>query len=142
MNFFIDTNIVLDVVSLREPFGEIATLLFNFADRGKIKLFTSSNTIVTTHYILRKAFSEERVRNAIDDVLKIVEIIPVEKKMLKKGLQSSYKDFEDAVQIFCAHEIINLEGIITRDLKHFQGCGLQIYSPDEALYFIKEKLKN
>jgi predicted nucleic acid-binding protein len=41
--FFIDTNIIIDLLANREPHSKYATQLFNAAERGSIKLYTSSH---------------------------------------------------------------------------------------------------
>ena len=51
---FIDTNILVDLIADRIPFSKYAIEIFNNAERKKIKLFTSSHSIATTHYLLKK----------------------------------------------------------------------------------------
>lgn len=140
MHFFIDTNIIIDFISLREPFGANAAKIFNFADMKNISLYTSSNAILTAHYVLRKIFSEEEVREAMDEILELLNILSTDKIVLKNALKSEHKDFEDAVQIFSAYQISNLDGIITRDKKDFKKSNIPVFSPDEVLIYITKKL--
>ena len=139
MKFFIDTNLILDFLSGRQPFAENANLIFNLAYNNQITLFASSQSILTSHYILKKAFAEDKVRTSLSEILDIIEVVSVTKPILQKALKSKHKDYEDAVQIFCAHHIENLEGIITRDLKDFSTSEIPVFAPDEALNLIQKK---
>lgn len=51
--------------------------------------------------------------------------------ILKKGLRSNHKDFEDSIQIFCASKIERIQSIITRNVKDFKGSEIMILTPDE-----------
>lgn len=138
--FYIDTNIIIDFISLRVPFGNAAKSIFELAEKKTIKLFVSSHTIATSHYILKKMYTEEKVRDVLSNILDLIDIIPVTENILRKSLKSNHKDFEDAIQIFCAHKIENLTAIITRDLKDFSTAEMQVFAPDQALYYINNKL--
>ena len=51
---FVDTNIIVDLIADRKPFSKFAIDLFSKAENKKIRLFTSSHSIATTHYLLKK----------------------------------------------------------------------------------------
>lgn len=142
MNFFIDSNLILDFLSERKPFAENANQIFNLAYNKHIFLYASSQSVLTLHYILKKAFAEEKVRKSLSEILEIIEIISVDKIILQKGLKSIHKDYEDAVQIFCAHKTENLTGIITREMKDFSTSEISVFAPDEAIIYINKKLKS
>jgi len=139
MKYFIDTNLILDFLSAREPFAENANLIFNLAYNHEIELFASSQSILTSHYILKKAFAENKVRASLSEILEIIEVVSVNESILRKALKSKHKDYEDAVQIFCAHSIENLTGIITRDLKDFSTSEIPVFAPDEVLNLIQKR---
>lgn len=139
MKYFVDTNLILDFLSAREPFAENANLIFNLAYNHQIELFVSSQSILTSHYILKKAFAEDKVRASLSEILEIVEVVSVNQSILQKALKSKHKDYEDAVQIFCAHNVENLDGIITRDMKDFSTSEIPVFAPDEALHLIQKR---
>lgn len=139
MKYFVDTNLILDFLSAREPFAENANLIFNLAYNHQIELFVSSQSILTSHYILKKAFAEDKVRASLSEILEIVEVVSVNQSILQKALKSKHKNYEDAVQIFCAHNVENLNGIITRDMKDFSTSEIAVFAPDEALNLIQKR---
>lgn len=132
-NVFIDTNILVDVFAKREPFVDNSLKIYNLGVTSKIKLFTSSNTITTLHYILRKTISEEKTRFAIEHVIEYFSIIPVDTNIIKKSLKSNHKDFEDAIQIVSAQSINDMFCIVTRDLKDYKFAQINVFTPDEFL---------
>lgn len=133
MKFFIDTNIIVDFILNRKPFVDTATEIFNKAAVKKITLYTSSHSIATAHYLSKKNFDEKELREVLNDFLDLVTVVPVSLEVIKKSLRSQHKDFEDAIQIFCAGEIKNLTGIITRNIKDFSTSEIAVYSPDEVV---------
>jgi len=48
LQLFVDTNIIIDLLADRRPFSNAAFVLFREAKLKKWKLYTSSNSIVTT----------------------------------------------------------------------------------------------
>lgn len=140
MKFYLDTNVLIDFCLRREPHFDVATKILNFAFKKEIEIYTSSHCIATLHYICKRNFTEAAIREIISQLMEFMTVLPVTEEVLKKSLKSYHKDFEDAIQIFCAHEVKNMNGLITRNLKDFSTAEMQVFSPDEALYLIKENL--
>jgi hypothetical protein len=60
-----------------------------------------------------------------------VTIIAVDTDVLKKGLRSKHKDFEDSIQILCASTIEKIDCIVTRNTKDFRVSEILVLTPDE-----------
>lgn len=136
---FIDTNIIIDFISQRAPFGKAALTLFDLADKKKVKLYCSSHAMATTHYVLRKVYKEAEIRKVLNALMDYVHIIPVTEDILRKASQSVHKDFEDAIQIFCAHAIKNIFAIVTRNISDFSKAGIPVYVPQDVLELLDKK---
>jgi predicted nucleic acid-binding protein len=130
-NLFLDTNIIIDFLLDRQPFHKLSYKIFKDASEKKVQLFTSSHSILTAHYLLKKHVQGIDLREILFKLIENIVIIPVDIEVLKKGLKSNFKDFEDAVQIHCAYKIENIDCIITRDSKDFKGCEILVISPDQ-----------
>jgi predicted nucleic acid-binding protein len=130
---FVDTNILVDLLADRQPFSKFAIELFELSENGKVRLFTSSHAIATTYYILKKYITENKLRETILDLLELVSVIAVDLPILKKGLLSTHKDFEDAIQIFAAGTIADMDFIVTRNIKDYKNVGIAVLPPDEIL---------
>lgn len=80
-----------------------------------MELIKSSHSIKTTHYLLKKYMDEKDLREILSELLDLISVVPVDIDNIKKGLRSIRKDFADAIQIFCAHSIENIDSIVTRN---------------------------
>ena len=94
---FIDTDILLDLITGRHPFGIEAAPLFTLIDQELIGACVSSLSFSNLYYILRKFSSHQKVMDKLDLLDSMVEIQEVDGKMIKKALKSPFKDFEDAI---------------------------------------------
>jgi predicted nucleic acid-binding protein len=130
---FVDTNIIVDLIADRRPFSKFAIELFEKAERKEVQLYTSSHSIATTHYLLKKYLEERTLREVIYNVLEYIQVIAIDQDIIKKGLKSKHKDFEDALQMLCAYKIEKLDYIVTRNIKNFKDSEIPAFPPDELL---------
>jgi predicted nucleic acid-binding protein len=128
---FLDTNILVDLIADRKPFSKFAIEIFQSAESKKNQLFTSSHSIATTYYLLKKHVDDKALRSILLGLFDYLTVIPVDIEVLSKGLRSKQKDFEDAVQIFCAASIEKMDCIVTRNIKDFKGSVIPVLAPDE-----------
>ncbi|HMG09817.1 MAG TPA: PIN domain-containing protein [Mucilaginibacter sp.] len=135
-NVFVDTNILIDLLVDRPPFSKFAIEIFNLAEKKQVKLFTSSHSYATTHYLLKKYIGEKELRELLYSLLDFIDLISIDISIIKKSLLSNHKDFEDAIQIFAANSISNMDFIITRNLKDFKDAGITVLPPDEVIQFL------
>jgi|SRR5437588_8838099 len=133
-NVFVDTNILIDLLADRPPFSKFAVAIFDLAEKHKVKLFTSSHSYATTHYLLKKYMGEKELRVVLYSLLDFINIISIDLSIIKKSLLSNHKDFEDAIQIFAAGSIKSLDFIVTRNIKDFKDAGVTVLPPDELIH--------
>lgn len=133
---FVDTNILIDLLADRPPFSKFAIAIFDLAEKKKVKLYTSSHSYATTHYLLKKHLEEAALRNLLFALLNLIDIIPVDLNIIKRSLLSDHKDFEDAIQIFAAGAIPDIDFIVTRNIKDFKDSGIPVLPPDELLNYL------
>ena len=129
---FIDTNIIIDLIADRRPFSKYAIALFKKAEEKKVHLYSSSHSIATTHYLLKKYMDEKALREVLYNLLDYLTVIAVDVAVLKKGLRSRHKDFEDAIQIICASSENKIDIIVTRNTKDYKFSEIPVLTPDEA----------
>jgi predicted nucleic acid-binding protein len=129
---FIDTNILVDLIADRKPFSKFAIEIFNAAEEKKVRLFTSSHSIATTHYLLKKYIDEKKLREVLYNLLDYIQVVPIDIETIKKGLKSKHKDFEDALQMISAYSIDKIDCIVTRNIKDFRDSEIPVLSPEEA----------
>jgi hypothetical protein len=71
------------------------------------------------------------LREVLYNLIDYLTVIPVDIDVLKKGLRSKHKDFEDAIQILCASSIEKIDCIVTRNTKDFKDSEILVLTPDE-----------
>lgn len=131
-NIFVDTNILIDLLANRPPFSKYAIEIFDLAEKQQVKLFTSSHSLATTHYLLKKYVGEKELRVILSDLLDYVTIIAIDYHIIKQSLRSSHKDFEDTIQIIAA-SAANMDFIVTRNIKDFKMAPIPAFPPDELI---------
>ncbi len=131
-NLLIDTNIIIDLLAKRNNFYQEAQQLFTLADENKINLYISSLTFANTHYLLCKELNAEETRKILIKFKLLVNILPLDDKIIELALSSDFKDFEDGLQYYTALQN-KLEIIITRNKKDFRTAKLPILTAKEYL---------
>ena len=132
-NIFLDTNVLMDILANRQPFYKSSSEIYKLGLGEKVNFFTSSNTISTLYYLLKKFTSEENIRQSLEEIINVVSIISIDINIIKKSLKSNHKDFEDAIQIVSAQSIKDMYCIVTRDLKHYKHAEINVMTPDDFL---------
>jgi predicted nucleic acid-binding protein len=121
---FVDTNIVIDLLSRREPFFEEAATLFSLADKKQIELTASSLTIANTSYALLRQMDSNKAKAILRKLRLIVKTLQLDDKIIGLALNDeAFAGFEDGLQYFTAIEN-GQELIITRNLKDFKNSKL------------------
>ena len=126
---FIDTDILLDLITGRSPFGRDAANLFVMIDQELISGCASSLSFSNLYYILRKYSSRQKVVTRLNTLAKMLEIKEVDGSMIRSSLRSRFKDFEDAIQYHCAAADPDISVIITRNIKDYRYSDLPVMSP-------------
>lgn len=133
MRVLIDTNIALDFLLQREPFFQEAELLFDAIDSGQVIGYVTATTLTDIFYIARRhTRSVEQARQAITEILNVMEICPVSRAVLESALGLGLVDFEDAGQVACA-VAQGLDAIVTRDKQDFSSSPVTVLSVQELL---------
>jgi len=132
----VDTNIVLDLLAKREEFLIETQELFTLSDKNKVKLYVSSLTFANTYYILSQKLKLENARKILRKFKVLVEVLPMDDKIIDLSLESDFKDFEDAIQYHTAIENeVNI--IITRNLKDFKTAKIPVLTAKDYIEVIK-----
>jgi predicted nucleic acid-binding protein len=134
-----DTNVILDVMLLRDPFLRAATSLLAEVERKNIEGFVCSTTVTIIYYLVSKAKGSKEAKKQVENLLRLFNVTHIEKRELESALYSDILDYEDAV----LHESAlgeNLNGIVTRNTKDFRNSKLTVFNPEELLKIVKSSL--
>ena len=129
---FLDTNVILDLLSQRDPFYESVAKVATLADRRELVLVASPISFTTVDYVLSKFESTELVLKKLRRFKVLCEVGSIDQETIEKALNSEFADFEDAVQYFCAVQA-DCSVIITRNGRDFRQSILPIMTAAEYL---------
>lgn len=136
MRVLVDTNVVLDVLLNRQPFAEAAARIFALVEESKIEGYLCATTITTVDYLLGQALAPTEARAALQRLLALFEIAPVNRPVLEQALRSDVSDFEDAVLEQSAR-LVSVDAIVTRNLPDFRKSSVTAFDPTELLSVVE-----
>lgn len=136
---FVDSDVVIDFFTDREPHVNPASELFELSETGSIEMYISALSINNIYYIVRKYLGHKKTLEIIESLTEITEIIGTSKKEVLQALKNDFKDFEDSIQYSSALTIKDLDVIITRNIKDYRNSKIAVMTP---LNFLKMKEKN
>ena len=134
---FLDTNIVVDFLGEREKVYEASAKVLTLADQKKIKIFTTSNTISTSYYLLSKYENSKVAMEKIRKFKLLCSISIMDDEVVEKAINSDFKDFEDAMQYFSA-VATKCDLIITRNEKDFKNALIPVMNAESYLQTLKK----
>lgn len=135
---FIDTDVVIDFFTDREPHANDSTQLFELSKLGEVVLYLSAVSVSNIYYIVRKFLGNKKALEVIKALIEMTEIVGTTKVEIIKALSNGFSDFEDSIQYSSALTIKGLDAIITRNIKDYKKSSLAVISPSD---FLKLKIK-
>jgi predicted nucleic acid-binding protein len=128
----IDLDIILDYLDKREGHEKALEVIIRCCLK-KVKAYLCAHEITTLSYFLEKE-NKDRNKNIkiISGILKMFEIIEINKVILEKALLTKINDYEDAVIVESAKEK-NVDYILTKNTKDFKNSQIKILMPEEYL---------
>ena len=116
MKILIDTNVIIDTLSIRDPYNEYSDKIFELTAKEIIEGYMLTSSVTDVYFLLRKQFSDTECRTKIETLISLLQIIEVTKVDCFNAIKSPVRDFEDALISVCADRE-NLDFIITRDVE-------------------------
>ena len=130
---FMDTNVVIDFLADRQPFSLYAARLFDLSVNGKMSIYISAASYNNIYYILRQSLTNSATIKLLADLSEMTEITDVTSAIIRQSLKTDFKNYEDAIQYYCALSIPGIDFIVTRDTKDFKKSTLPVLTPAEAV---------
>jgi predicted nucleic acid-binding protein len=129
---FVDTDIILDLLSERDPFYVHSATLFSKADKGEIKLFVSLLSFANLNYMLSRQYNADQARKKLLKFKTLVTVLAVNDKIIDLALSSDFRDFEDGIQYFTSIEN-SVKIILTRNLRDFKTSEIPVMTAEQFL---------
>ncbi len=132
----IDTDVILDFFFDRKPFSDNAAKVLSLCESKEITGHVTSVIISNVYYLLRQTAKHEKVIDKLNQLISITEVLTTDKETIKQALNSSFKDFEDALQNFSAQMNGDIDVIVTRNIKDYRNSALGVMTPENYLKII------
>ncbi|KQM75966.1 hypothetical protein ASE74_20435 [Pedobacter sp. Leaf216] len=132
MTLLLDTNIILDIILVREPFFQDSSKIFELIDGTIIKRCITASSITDIYYIVKKNSGHSNAISFIESLIITVDPLNVNRDTITLALHSNFSDFEDAVQSASA-ELNNVDFIISRNTKDFTAGKIPAQTPTDFL---------
>jgi predicted nucleic acid-binding protein len=129
----LDTDVVLDFFFDRQPFSEFAATIISWSETKKIEGFITPVICSNVYYLLRQTAKHEKVIEKLTQLLTIVDVLQMDRQVIKAALTSDFNDFEDALQHFAAIQHGDIHVILTRNIKDYKNSKIGVMTPEEYI---------
>jgi len=141
ITLLLDTNVVLDVILARAPWDGDAVLLLDAISRGHARGFVAGHAVTTVHYIVQRSKGRAAAATAVNDLLQLVDVVPLALSDFGRALSLGIADYEDAVQA-AAYLRIGADTLVTRNARDFTGAPVVTRSAGEVLALLATSSSN
>lgn len=139
MKALIDTNVIVDALTSREPWKESAEKIFLMAANQVMDAYISASSATDIYYLVRKYLhSTERAKQVMGKLYSLMGILAVTRNECLDALASAVSDYEDAVVERTAVKA-EMDCIITRNVKDYQGGMVKAILPDEFIVLMENE---
>lgn len=138
MKILVDTNIIIDALTGREPFREAAEHIFLLAANRVEDMYITASSATDIYYLLRKYLhNTEHSKNTMAKLYQLFNILDVTARDCQDALVSNIKDYEDAV-ISCCAKRSQMDYIVTRNNKDYEKSSVKALLPDELIKLVSQ----
>ena len=138
MKILVDTNVIIDALTGREPFREAAEQIFMLAANQIEDMFITASSATDIYYLTRRHLhNTDQAKNTMSKLYELFYILDVTSNDCREALSSGVKDYEDAVIASCAYHN-RMDYIVTRNIRDYENSKVKALLPDELLKFISQ----
>ena len=128
MKLLFDSDVLLDVLTAREPFAHNSAIVWALIEAGHAEGLASAVSFSNIFYILRKRLGREIAFRSVQKVQQMFTVAAVDGAIVDEALASQMSDFEDALQAFSGRRA-GATHVVTRDATGFTGGPLIVIPP-------------
>lgn len=138
MKILVDTNIIIDTLTGREPFRESAEQIFMLAANQIEDMYITASSATDIYYLVRKHLhNTEQSKNTMSKLYQLFGILDVTANDCQDALLLDMKDYEDAV-ISCCAKRNQMDYIVTRNVKDYEHSKVKVLLPDDFIRLVSQ----
>ena len=132
MRIFIDTNVLIDLLSEDRPNHACASQILQVVKKGVLTASMTTQSIIDASYVQTEVAKGpvEAFREAIRSLSSFIDVISITREDIEAANNCHIPDYEDAAQVACALNSY-CDAIITSDKKIRAYTSLPVYTPQE-----------
>lgn len=128
MKALIDTNVILDVFTGRQPHYDASAAFLKLCGRTVTGIVIASQTTDIFYLLRREGKDIADVKLVIQKLIDNIKVADVTVKDVRNALESDMPDYEDALLAFCGKRL-NADYIVTRNETDFAKSPIPALSP-------------
>jgi predicted nucleic acid-binding protein len=132
MKVLIDTNVILDVLIIREPHFEYSAAFLKLCGTQETGMIVASQTTDIFYLLRREGQDALSAKAVIQKLISNIKVIDVTATDVKNALASDMSDYEDALLAFGGKRR-KVDCIITRNEKDFKQSPVPTLTPQAFL---------
>lgn len=139
MKVLVDTNVIIDVLTSREPWNESAEKIFLMSANHILDMYITASSATDIYYLVRKYLhNTKHAKQIIEKLYSLTGILGVTGEDCINALASPVNDYEDAVVDRVA-ENAKMDYIITRNIKDYQHGAVKSILPDDFIILMENE---
>ena len=139
MKILVDTNVIIDALTSREPWNESAEKIFIMAANHTVDMYITASAATDIYYLVRKYLhNTETAKQIMGKLYSLTGILEVTGNDCLEALASPIKDYEDAVVEKVASRK-DMHYIVTLNIKDYQAGNTKIILPDDFVKLMEEE---
>lgn len=138
MKALVDTNVIVDALTSREPWKENAEKIFLMSANRVMDAYITASSATDIYYLVKKYLhSTEQAKQVMGKLYSFMGILAVTEDECVDALASAVSDYEDAVIERTAIKA-DMDYIITRNVKDYQEGVVKAILPDDFISLMEE----
>jgi len=131
---FLDTDVLIDFLSDRQPYSQDAAALLSWVIQHKWEILVSAISFDNIYYVMRRnGVGQASAIKALQKIHDITTCVAVDAAIISAALESDFKYFEDGIQFFAAMQAGDVNFFITRNLKDYKKAAVQVATPQQFM---------
>ena len=136
-NVLIDTDVILDFFFDRVPFSDHAAQIFSLCDSESLNGYVTPVICRNTYFLLRKTAKHEKVIEKMNQLMRVMDVLRMDKDVVLQALNSGFRDFEDALQNAAAVNSGFISIILTCNVKDYSKSDVGVLTPESFLKILE-----
>ena len=139
MKILLDTNVIIDALTSREPWNKSAEKIFLMGANHIVDMYITASSATDIYYLLRKFVKDTaQSKQIMSKLYSLIGILDVTAANCVEALASPISDYEDAVveKVAASKE---MDYIVTRNIKDYQEGTVKVILPDDLISMMEEE---